>query len=370
MPFKSYVFMQLIHISEGFRIFSRRLRLALTSPKRYNGNPEEICRQIIEDCWNKRYFQASAGHFCEFWTRDFAWCIEPLIRLGHGKRVEKTLKYALGIFSKDKIRTTISPKGKAFDFPYYAVDSVPYFVYCLRVLGDYGLIMKYKTFLNKQIGYYNKTAVGRDGLVRRDRHFSSMKDYAKRTSSCYGNVMIAMLKDEINRINKKHKLLDNPFTHDYRKLIKNIFWNGKYFLDDLSGRDYVAGDANIFPFLFVFNDRAMLRSSIKAIQDAGLDRPVPLKYTQKNAKISMISLGKIVPDYEVDSVWMHMGPLYIKLVKQVDKKLAGKYIEQYDKLIMAYRNFFELFRNNKPYSSLFYHADESMLWAAMYLDLK
>lgn len=369
--------MQLIHLSEGMRMFRRRLRVLFKGIKKYKGSSAEICRSIIRDCWNAdhQYFQASAGHFCEFWTRDFAWCIMPLIRLGYKEKVLKTLEYAMNIFEKhSQITTTINPKQKPFDFPYYAIDSVPYFIYCLQSADAYALVKKHKDFLNTQIeDFFERVIDEKTGLVRKDRHFSSMKDYAKRKSSCYGNVMAALLRDSINHINKNEKLLDNPLNgYDYKKLIKKHFWTGAYFLDDLSGLKYPTGDANVFPFLYgLFNDKNMLKSCIRTIQQHKLDDPFPLKYTESGSQEhKMISLEFLAPDYERDTIWMHMGSLYIGLVREIDPELANKYISQYAGIIETCRNYPELFKKNKkPYTSLLYHADESMLWAAIYLDI-
>jgi hypothetical protein len=71
----------LTHLSEAWRIFNRSVYAKKYGIKRYNGNAKEICRQIIKDCWNGRYFQVSNGHFCEFYIRDFGWCVESLLKL-------------------------------------------------------------------------------------------------------------------------------------------------------------------------------------------------------------------------------------------------------------------------------------------------
>jgi len=47
-----------------------------------------------------------------------------------------------------------------------------------------------------------------------------------------------------------------------------------------------------------------------------------------------------------------------------------KYKQDYADAIKKYGTLYETYHpNSKPYSSLFYHADEGMLWAAMYLTL-
>ena len=359
-----------IHLKEGIRYFKRARRVKKYGWKKYKGNAEQICRQIIKECWNGTYFQTSAGHFCEFWTRDFAFCAESLIKLGYKKEVEKTVQYALNIFKKnDKITTTISPDGKPFDFPCYAVDSVPCFIRILRITNK-ELIKKNKDFLNKKIDeFYNKVIDKETGLVRKDKYFSSIKDYAKRTSSCYGNCMVAMLNNKL----KKIKILENPFkSYNYKNLIKKYFWRKTHFVDDLSGYDFITGDANVFPFyLGIFNEKNMLKSSIRKIQEKRLDKPFPLRYYhEKIKKHDMISLEIFAKDYERDTVWCHLGPLYIKLIKRINKKKANYYIKQYKEVIEKNKNYLELFFPNKrPYSTFWYYADEGMLWASIILEM-
>lgn len=360
--------MQLIHLKEGIRIFRRSLKVKLFGIKKYKGNADQTCRQIIKDCWNGKYFQVSSGHFCEFYARDFGFCVGALLKLGYKKEIKKTLEYALNIFEKNrKITTTISPKGVPFDFPYYAVDSLPYMIRSLRILNDEDLIIKHKNFINKEIKKFHEIVFDKEkGLVKENACFSSMKDHSVRKSSCYDNVMVAMLSNEL----KKIKILNNPFkNYNFEKTIKEKFWNGSYFLDDLSGSSYVAGDANVFPFwLGVFEDKKMLKSAIKAIQNEGLNKPFPLKYTSNLTKLKAINAEVFVPGYERDSIWMHMGPLFIGLVKKIDKNKAAHYVNKYAEIIEKHKNYLEVFNaDGKPYKTLFYYSDESMLWAANYL---
>jgi len=61
-----------------------------------------------------------------------------------------------------------------------------------------------------------------------------------------------------------------------------------------------------------------------------------------------------------------MGLLYIQLLRKVNPTLAAKHIESYKKQVERHRTFLELYTpdGKKPYHSLFYAADEGMLWAA------
>ena len=352
-------------------MFKRRIRLLFTKTKKYKGSHIEICKQIIEDCWNGTYLQLSAGHFSEFYTRDFSWCCESLIRLGYKDKVKKTLEYALNIFSKqNKITTTISPGNIAFDFPCYASDSLPLLIRSLRILNDKNLIQKYKNFLNKEIEkYYNIVIDKNTGLVKKEKFFSSIKDHSQRKSSCYDNCMAAMLSIELEKI----KILQNPFKkYNYNQLIKENFWKKTHFIDDLSGYDLITGDSNIFPFWCeIFNNKQMLKSTIKTIQEKNLDKPYPLRYYyQKKINQKIIYVDFFAKNYERDSVWPQMGLIYISLVSKVDRKKAEYYMNQYKALIEKHKNFLEIFDSKgNVFKSPFYYADESMLWCCGYIDL-
>ena len=362
--------MKLIHLSEGLRYFWKSIIRKLFDAKKYSGNAEEICRGVIEDCWNGKYFMNTAGHFHEFWARDFGFTVDSLLKLGYRNRVLRTLEYALNIYKKSHIKTAINPKGVAFNFPnVYSPDSAAYFFRSLNVAGAHDLIRKNKDFLNNEIEIFFNTVIDKKtGLVKRKRHFSGMRDYYVRDSSCYDNTMVAILADTLNKI----KILKNPFKRfNYPKIIKDYFWTGSYFLNDLSGSTHVSGDANVFPFwLGVFKDKEMLKSSIKAMQYKNLDKPFPLKYVGGSINEKKLWFEFLVSNWEGKCVWSHMGPLFVKLVNRIDKKQAKEYQEMYKAVIEGNKNFFELYNPpGKPYRSLFYMADESVSWAANYLTM-
>ncbi len=351
---------------EGPRIFFKSWQHRFF-PKKYHGNAEEICRKIVKDCWNGRFFQTSTANFSQFWTRDFGWCTQSLLKLGYTVEIHKTLRYALNRFLQaNRVTTTITPKGRPFDFPCYGVDSLPWLIHSIKVSKF--PYHTYKDFLNKEINrFFNLVIDKENGLVKKDKKFSSMKDYAIRESSCYDNCMVALLAKDL----KEMKLL-NPLTrYNYPNIIKENFWQGQYFYDDLTKKEYLAGDANLFPFLFnIITDKEMLSSTVREINAAGLDHPFPLKYTSGRESIKFIPQEILVRNYETDSVWMHMGPLYVKLLQQVDKEMAEEFKERYTKTIEKHKNFLEVFTaDGQPYSNLFYYCDEGMLWAANYLTL-
>ncbi len=358
------------YISEGFRILKRAVSVQINGIKRYPGNAEDICQQIVNDCWNGRYFQTSIGHFCEFYTRDFGWCTYSLLRLGYKEEVVKTLDYALTFFEKhQKITTTITPSGKPINVFHYSPDSLPFLLRSLRLAKADFLVEKYKDFLDKEIiKYYDVVLDKEKGIVKENVKFSSIKDHFNRQSSLYDNIMLCLLSEEIN----KSKLFENPFkNYNFKKIIKEKFWTGSYFLDDLSGSRHIAGDANVFPFyLGIFDDKNMLKKAIEKIIDAKLDEPFPLKYTNQQIKSTQKLMELLTPNYEGTAIWTHLGPMYLSLLKKVNKNRYTILVEKYDDVIEKYGNYLEVFNpNGSVYRTPFYYSDEGMLWAANYLVL-
>ncbi|MBU1974869.1 MAG: hypothetical protein KKG59_00535, partial [Nanoarchaeota archaeon] len=250
-------------------------------------------------------------------------------------------------------------------------DSLPFFLRSLRLGKAHDLVEVYKPFLeNKVFEYKNAVFDRKTQLVKRNMYFSSIKDGFKRDSSCYDNCCVAALSNELNLLKLK-----NPFrNHDFKRIINQNFWNGKYYYDDLSKEDYVAADANIFPYYFgIINDKKKLASSIQAIQKEKLDDPMPIKYTNFRDPKKQILVQKLfTPNYEGTTVWIHLGLAYMCVVAKHDKVLLRKYLEEYkNQMILKYNNFLEVLNpDTTPYKSAVYFCDDSMSWASIYLNLK
>ncbi len=358
-----------IHIREGIRIYwaaSQRKRRGFFQ---YPGKATEICQAIIKACWNGSYFMTSAGHFSQFWTRDFGLCAEALVELGYGKRVRATLEYALSIFEKKgHITTTITPHGTPFDFPKYAVDSVPYLIHSIKVSKATDLLPKHATLIKREIDRcFKRTFNPRTSMVRHG-HFSSFKDYAIRDSSTYDNCMLAMLRNDLTDLG-----LENPFArYDITSAIKHRLWNGRYFFDDIHRSDVVTGDANIYPFwIGVFDDPGMFQTVEQHIKKQKLEQPFPLKYSNGRDQPRKVWEEIFVRGYITDSIWSIHGMNYIMMLKKFGyQKKFERLMSFYRHIIEKHRNFLEVFNNKgEPFATPFYLTDESMLWAAHYLIL-
>lgn len=366
--------MKKIYFSEVARMIARSFRVRFSGLKKYDGNSESICNKIILDCYNKDkgYFTTSTGHFKGFYARDFGWCARSLISLGHKKKVASTLDYALNVFQKHgRIEQSITPNGNAFTFPdLYSPDALAFLILSLKELNDKKLVAKYKPFLEREIVRYFEIAVDKKtGLIRKEFRFSSMKDYSNRESSCYDNIMTAMLARDLDYLD-----LINPFKkYDYEKIIKKHFWQEDYFLDELSGRKAVCGDANTLPFWSkIFEDKDMMKKVINKVKKEKLDSPFTLKYTSgfdKNQK--MIWQELFAGNYERDTIWAHVGLMYVEVLAMVDKKLAKQQLVEYEKKIVEHKTFLEVYdKNGEPFKTLFYYSDEGMIWCANFLYLK
>ena len=358
----------MFYLTEGIRHFNNSRKLKRHGFKKYTGSATEICHQIISDCWNGTYFQTSTTNFPQFWTRDFGLCTESLIKLGHKEKVKQTLTYALTQFQKhNKITTTITPNGIPINIFTYAIDSLAWLLHSLILLNDKKIFEDFRLLLENEAHKLYQTSVNKSTGLVINKKLSSIKDFAVRQSSCYDNCMLAVISQSLEKLN-----LSNPFeNHNYKDILIKHFWTGKYFYDDLKKMPYVASDANIFPFYFnIISDKSMLCSAIAEIQKAQLDKPYPIKYTQQHAPVKFIAQELFMRNYERDAVWLHLGPLFISVVKRVDKQKAQSYIESYTKLIETYKNYPEvLTAAGKPFTAPFYHCDQGMLWAANYLAL-
>ncbi|MEM2916641.1 MAG: hypothetical protein QXT19_04780 [Candidatus Woesearchaeota archaeon] len=69
--------------------------------------------------------------------------------------------------------------------------------------------------------------------------------------------MVGMLAKELDNA---EGLSTRP---DAEKILLKHYWTGDYFLDDLSGKEHVAGDAQVFPFWTgVIDNKKLMKKSI------------------------------------------------------------------------------------------------------------
>lgn len=361
-----------LQLNDGFRIIRRAVKTHIVGLKRYRGNVKQISEKIIDSCYNKKkkYFMVSSGHFRQFYARDFGMIVDSLIYLGYKEKARNTITYAMDSYERaGRITTQISLGGKAFDFPNHTPESTAYMLRSLIALNDKDLLKKYKKFIEEQVEYIYENDIDKEtGLLRKDRHFSSMKDHSLRISDCYLNSMLGLLSICLTKAKYY-----NPFSeYDYKELLMKNFWKEDHFIEDLSGKNILSGDANVFPFWTgVVKDKEMLTKVIQAIKRKELDKPFPLKYTTKEDVPKKLHLADLfVYGYEHDTVWVHLAMCYLKIVERADKELLKQYLKQYESKIKEHKNFLEVyFADGKPFKRPLYVVDDSMIWVAVFLEL-
>ncbi|MFP4111367.1 MAG: hypothetical protein ACLFPQ_02495 [Candidatus Woesearchaeota archaeon] len=363
----------LAHFTEGKKMLKRAL--SKKPFKKYPGDSVAICRQIVDECWNGNYFQVSTGHFDSFYMRDFAFCADALVKLGYRHEVTTTLHWALEIYEKwDVLTTTITTDKKPIHVFDYASDTLPLLLRTIRITKAKFLANQFKDFINKQIRYYYDNVLDKQlGLVDPNKSFSSMRDHYNRKSCMYDNSMMAMIPIELEHLRKMGIKLVDPFRKwNFSKVIRDRFWVGTHFLDDLTHDHHIATDANVFPYYCgIFNDSKMIWDSVMMIKKYKLDKPIPAKYTEKQHKSKeMFPINMLAPNYEGDTCWAMLGLLFLYVIRMISKHMVDYYLDVFSEAIEKYGTFLELYdAKGKPYKKTFYKTDEGMLWAAMYLDL-
>ena len=328
--------------------------------KTYSGDAEHICEQVIADCWNGTFFQASSGHFSDFWMRDFGLSVQALLKLGWKAEVEKTLAWALQEYIAANSVTTTLQKNKAWDFPTYAPDSLAFLLHALDSAKQKKLVIGHKDFLEQELERFAQKVIDPvTGLVGQNTHFSSLKDNYIRNSSCYDNVMIGLVAQAGKKLG-----LHVSFMFQEENFVRN-YWTGRYFKDDIN-TTHLAGDANVFPFWTgLITDTFLQNKAIASMQHAQLDKPFPLKYSCLPATQPKIWQAVFAPNYEGNSIWTHLAGCYLGMLKQAKHISFESTKNSVFEIIEKHKNVLEVFHpDGAPFKTLFYKTDEGMLWAA------
>ena len=361
----------LLLIEDGLKLFYRSKKKQFFKTKKYKGNSKEICLQIIQDCYykEKKYFRVSPNNFNQFYARDFGMICEPLINLGYKKEVINTINYAMQIYEKKgRCTTQINTRGKPLDFPAPSPESESYMLNSIILTKDRKLIEKYKPFFKKQAKrIYEEDIDQKTGLLKKNKKFSSMKDFAKQQSACYTNSMLGLLAQNLKKIGIKSEL----DKYNYKELIIQHFWRGTHFVDDLSGKEIISGDANVFPYWTrLVEDKKLFKQSHKTIKKRKLDEPFALKYNNVEDKMEWHPINIINKNYEHGTIWLHLAVCYFKVLDMFgEKEELREQIQKHKELIEKQRTFYEVYAaNGKPYRSLVFEHDEAMIWCAGYLE--
>lgn len=364
---------KMLLIEDGLKLFFRSKKKQFFGAKKYKGNSKQICEQIIKDCYDKKnkYFRVSPNNFNQFYIRDFGMICESLINLGYKKEVINTINYAMKIYVKyNKITTQINTRGKPLDFPCYTPESASYMLNSIILTKDQNLINKYKKFFEKQAKIIYEEHIDKEtGLLRKNKIFSSMKDMAKQQSSCYVNCFLGLFANNLKKIGIKSPLQ----KYDYKEIIIKHFWKKNYFVDDLSGKNIISGDANVFPFWTgIVKDKKMFKKAMNKMKQRKLDEPFALKYNNKEDKMEWSSLNLINKNYEHGTIWLHLAMCYLKVLKIFDEEVElKKQLRKHKELTEKQGSFYEVYNEKgKPFRSIVFEHDEAMIWCAQHLELE
>jgi hypothetical protein len=361
-------------VAAGAALVGRSLSRARTGWKRYGGDAAQICRDVLEDCWNGKYIGGSAGHFRQFWTRDLSFCTPALVRLGMRDRVVASLEFALRIFEqRGAVTTTIFANKYARDVYDYGSDSLPMLLFALREAGADDLIDRHREFLAGQVDRYVRRVLDPElGLVKPEAYFSAPSDCVRARSTMFTNTMLALLEQEL----EKQPHLPNPLHGlDVAGRLLQTHWTGRYFKHALD-RDDPSGCGNMFPFFFrIFGDDDMVyrRRAFATLEDRGFSEPIPMRYFEKRTPEQELPIPRFfTPGYQGDTIWMQLCPLYISELRSVDPQRAQELRDRVARIIEHDGNYLEVYhRDLTPYAGRggLYQCDEGMIWAALFLEL-
>jgi len=359
-------------LAAGAGVARRSVARRIFGWKHYPGSVEAICRAVLEDCWRGQFFAGSAGHFRQFWTRDLAMCTPALCRLGMRDRVVRSWEWGLARFeAAGRITTTVFARHFPRDVYAYACDSLPMLLFALEAAGAEHLIARHQALLSREVTRFYETVFDPElGLARPDGYFSGPRDCMTGRSTVFANTMVALL----GRLLDRAPVLPRPLAgYDVTQAMRRHLWTGEAFRDSLCRR-FPSGDANIWPFFFgLFEDREMWRRAFGVLEANGFTSPVPLRYFPRRLPNAELPVPRLfTPNYQGDPSWTQLGPVYLHLLKEIDRPRMEQHRANMAALIERDRNYLEIYTTDgKPYRgrAFLYHADEGMIWSAMFLDL-
>ncbi len=365
------MFKAAVQLAEQGWHFLRR-RHSSSGYHRFDGTVEEVLRQIVMANWNGTYLSCGTGNHTIVYVRDVAISAEALIQTGFCDQVRQTLLYMIDAFRRaGKITTTVNQHGQAYDAFEYGSDSLAYVMRMIRLTDSYDLVHKDADLFRRAVERYRRLVIDPGtGLVRHDRSFSTQKDFHTRRGCAYDNVCLLLLRDELRSAREAGVDLPDPFTTfgDLTARFADQFWTGSYFRDTLRGAPYVASDANLCPYFFgVIDDKEMAYSSIRAVQHAKLDTPIPVSYTRVRIRRTENPVLRFLsPNYQGNSGWTLLSGIYLTVLARFDHPDTDRVARFFYDLIDRERTCLELYDpKGKPYKTWGYRTDEAMLWSAM-----
>lgn len=340
------------------------------SIERFDGNAQQICRQIIDRLWFRNFYRTSLGHFDFFWVRDFGTSCAALCHAGYTARVHRTLRWALKHYRKSgTVTTCIDSIGNTFNAPAKAIDSLPWLLHSIWV-SHYTLNDRERKFLSKMLRRYSKQfLVKQTGLIKPGLRYAEMRDAVIYDRSAYALTMVARMA----RCSQKLGL--NGFhypTDTYRHELITHYWNGDYFKADYTTNAFSAETA-LFPFYMgIVDDKEMATKTFNYIDAHSLNKPYPLIYTDTPGAFKHRSwmTSPLMPGYEDNTIWSWHGVFYLHLLKRYGDKRYATQHASFTAMIERHGTWPEMLNaDGSWYEAPIYKSDPGMIWCALYLDL-
>ncbi|NCO10716.1 hypothetical protein GW930_02310 [Candidatus Saccharibacteria bacterium] len=340
------------------------------SIRRFSGNAEEVCQQILDLLWAGDFYRTSLGHYNFFWMRDFGTVAESLTTLVNTTRVHTTLRWALRHYSKaGRITTCIDKAGHTFNAPGKpSIDALPWLLHSIVVSG-YILNAAEKEFLSHQLKWFTESYLDASGDLRPNLTIAEMRDAIYYDRSAYAISLIGRMAHCVRVL----KLPGFPFTPEaYRAILLEHYWNGSYFNADRTNDAYSSDSALMPFFLKVVDDKTMADETFRYISQKKLNMPYPLKYGEHDNEFRhRFGMGKwIMPNYTGTTIWTWHATFYLHLLRRYNHPDYTLQYKKFARLIEKTGTYPELLNPDASwYNAPFYRSDPGMVWVALFLEL-
>jgi len=338
--------------------------------RRFEGSARQVCTQIVDELWQGNFYRTSLGHYDFFWMRDFGTVAESLVKTGHKDRVQHTLRWAMKHYRKaGTVTLCIDPYGHAFNQPAKkSIDALPWFLHSLYV-SKYPLNKTEKEFLQTRLRHYSKKFVDRQTGMLKSTHYAELRDAVNYNRSAYSVALLGRLAYCAEEMGLDAFIFP-PET--YRQALKEQYWNGEFFMADLSNNVYSSECALMPFFLRVVDDAKMAGKTFDYINRKKLNRPYPLKYGEHANRFKYRpGMGPItMPNYTGTTIWTWHATFYLHTLQRYKRPEYGEQYHRFAELIERHGTYPELVNpDGSWYNVLFYRADPGMVWASLFVEL-
>jgi hypothetical protein len=340
--------------------------------ERFEGNAREISTQVLSRLWVGDFYRTSLGHYNFFWMRDFGTVAESLVHLNQTTRVHHTLRWALRHYRRaGRVKLCIDKSGNVFNAPGLpSIDALPWLLHSI-VVSHYNLNAKELAFLSHEIGRYVDRYLDDNGDIKRDVRFAEMRDAVYYHRSAYAVALVGRLAACVQLLGMNSTFPFAPST--YKEILVREYWNGDFFRADRVSTNYSSDSALMPFFLKIVDDRHMAEKTVAYIAKVRLNKPYPLKYSEKPSRPLKFRFGMgpwSMPNYTGDSIWTWHATFYLHILKRYEHPSYEKEYKQFCKLIEKTGTYPELTNPDASwYDAKFYRADPGMIWAALFLEL-